>query len=196
MIDEALVTAEEFARLKYDLPDGGRWTELFAGRIITLQPPDEMHGNIVLNLSKTMAATYQPGLPPEGVACFDVGVLVQTDPDSVLSPAMSYFASGEGFGPVDEVYSHRVPRLVCEIASTNDRRRQMAEARVGLPRARRGTRVGHRSRGKTLPRPRQEPRAETVRRLANLGRRADRLGISDRRRQPFRRPGMVEVTVQ
>ncbi len=127
MIDEALVTAEEFARSKYDLPDGGRWTELFAGRIITLQPPDEMHGNIVLNLSKTMAATYRPGVPPEGVACFDVGILVQRDPDSILSPAMSYFSSGEGFAPVDEIYSDRVPKLVCEIASTNDRRRQMAE---------------------------------------------------------------------
>ena len=127
MIDEALVTAEEFANLKYDLPDGGRWTELFAGRIITLQPPDEMHGNIVLNLSKTMAATYQPGVPPAGVACFDVGILVQRDPDTILSPAMSYFSSGAGFAPVDEIYSDRVPRLVCEIASTNDRRRHMAE---------------------------------------------------------------------
>ncbi len=46
MIDDALVTAEEFANTKYDLPEGGRWTELFAGRILTLQPPDEVHGNI------------------------------------------------------------------------------------------------------------------------------------------------------
>lgn len=127
MIDEALLTAEDYARIKYDLPEGGRWTELFAGRVITLQPPDEMHGNIVLNLSKAMAATYQADSQPAGMACFDVSILVRRDPDSLLSPAMSYFSNDMGFAPLDEVYSERVPRLVCEIASTNDRRKNMAD---------------------------------------------------------------------
>jgi Uma2 family endonuclease len=127
MIDEALVTAEEFAELKYDLPENGRWTELVAGRIVTLQPPDVIHGNVVLNLSKAMAATYQSGAQPEGMACFDVSVLVRRSPDSIFSPAMSYFSHEMGFAALDEVYSDRVPRLVCDIASTNDRRRNMAD---------------------------------------------------------------------
>jgi Uma2 family endonuclease len=127
MIDEALMTAEEFAEVKYDLPEGGRWTELIAGRIITLQPPDEMHGNVVLNLSKAIAASYQGNPNPAGMACFDVSVLVRKDPDSLLSPAMSYFSLEMGFAPVDEIYTNRIPRLVCEVASTNDRRRNMAE---------------------------------------------------------------------
>lgn len=131
MIDEALITAEEFAEMKYDLPENGRWTELVAGRIVTLQPPDDKHGNVVLNLSKAMAATYRAGMPPAGVACFDVSVLVSRDPDSIFSPAMSYFSHEMGFAALDEVYSDRVPRLVCEIASTNDRRKNMAE-RVGM----------------------------------------------------------------
>lgn len=127
MIDEALLTAEDFAQIKYDLPEGGRWTELFAGRVVTLQPPDDMHGNIVLNLSKAMAATYQSDTQPSGLACFDVSILVRRNPDSLLSPAMSYFSNDMGFAPIDEVYSERVPRLVCEIASTNDRRKNMAD---------------------------------------------------------------------
>lgn len=127
MIDEALVTAEEFARVKYDLPEGGRWTELVAGRIISLNPPDEVHGNVVLNLSKAMANAYEKNPDPGGVACFDVSILVRRDPDSLLSPAMSFFSLERGFAPVDEIYSERVPRLVCEIASTNDRRKNMAD---------------------------------------------------------------------
>jgi Uma2 family endonuclease len=126
MIDEALMTAEQFAEVKYDLPDGGRWTELIAGRIVTLEPPDEVHGNIVLNLSKAIAAVCQRSASPSGSACFDVSVLVRRDPDSLLSPAMSYFSLEMGFAPVDEVYSDRIPKLVCEIASTNDRRRNIA----------------------------------------------------------------------
>lgn len=127
MIDDALMTAEDFARIKYDLPEGGRWTELFAGHVVTLQPPDEMHGNIVLNLSKAMAATYRSNSQPSGVACFDVSILVRRNPDSLLSPAMSYFSQEMGFAAVDEIYCERVPRLVCEIASTNDRRKNIAE---------------------------------------------------------------------
>ncbi|MCA9067471.1 MAG: Uma2 family endonuclease [Planctomycetaceae bacterium] len=127
MIDEALMTAEDYARIKYDLPEGGRWTELFAGRVVSLQPPDEMHGNIVLNLSKAMAATYQSNPQPLGMACFDVSILVRRNPDSLLSPAMSYFSNEMGFAPVDEIYTERKPRLVCEIASTNDRRKNIAE---------------------------------------------------------------------
>lgn len=127
MIDEALVTAERFAEIKYDLPENGRWTELIAGRIVTLQPPDDKHGNVVLNLSKAIAATYQSGSTPTGMACFDVGVLVERDPDTIFSPAMSYFSLEFGFAPVDEVYTDRVPMLVCEVASSNDRRRNMAD---------------------------------------------------------------------
>jgi Uma2 family endonuclease len=127
MIDEALITAERFAEIKYDLPENGRWTELVAGRIVSLQPPDDKHGNVVLNLSKAIAATYQAGGEASGMACFDVGVLVAREPDSVYSPAMSYFALDLGFAPMDEVYTERVPMLICEVASSNDRRRHMAD---------------------------------------------------------------------
>lgn len=127
MMDEALITAERFAEIKYDLPENGRWTELSAGRIVTLNPPDDKHGNVVLNLSKAIAETYRAGTTPTGVACFDVGILIHRDPDSIFSPAMSYFSLDLGFAPVDEVYTDRVPLLVCEVASSNDRRRGMAD---------------------------------------------------------------------
>ncbi len=126
MIDEALVTAEEFAERIYDLPESGRWTELVAGRILMLQPPDELHGNVVLNFSKAMAALYQSGGPPAGMACFDVGLYVRRNPDWILSPAMSFFTSESGFAPLDEIYTTQIPRLVCEVASTNDRRKHIA----------------------------------------------------------------------
>jgi hypothetical protein len=37
------------------LLEGDRWIELVAGRLIRLDPPDELHGDVVRNLSLPLA---------------------------------------------------------------------------------------------------------------------------------------------
>jgi len=120
------MTAEEFAAEKYDLPDSGRWVELIAGRVVTLPPPDVGHGNIVLNFSKALAAHLQSLVDAEpGYACFELGLLVTRNPDTVRFPQISYYTEGDRFAQSEDIYSQDRPALVVEITSTHDRRRGM-----------------------------------------------------------------------
>lgn len=122
----SLLTAEQFAEQKDHLPDGGRWAELVAGRVVTLEPPDDAHGTTVLNLSKAIASHMgRPQSADEGYACFDVGLIVARDPDTVRAPAMSWFNRGERFSEADKTITDTTPALVVEVASTNDRRRDV-----------------------------------------------------------------------
>ena len=117
------LTAEQFAEKKFDLPDGGRWVELVDGEVVTLQPPDVAHGTTVLNLSKALANCLQQD--SEGYACFELGLIVARNPDTVRCPSVSYFIEGDRFAEADSTVTETKPALVVEVPSTNDRRRDL-----------------------------------------------------------------------
>ncbi|WP_417384655.1 Uma2 family endonuclease [Gimesia sp.] len=123
MDDSATYTADEFLDIRLELPDAGRWTELNQGKIINLDPPDIGHGTIVLNISKVLSVYLHK--VNQGYACFDLGLLVKRDPDTVRFPAVSLFNSGNRFEETDKTVSERKPDAVIEIASTNPRRKSM-----------------------------------------------------------------------
>ena len=120
-----LMTAEEFVAQREELPDGGRWVELAAGKLVTLSPPTVEHGTAVLNFSKALARHAQT--ERGGYACFELGLLVIRRPDTLLFPAVSYFATGPMFCESDKVLTETRPSLIVEVASTNDRRRGMEQ---------------------------------------------------------------------
>lgn len=119
------MTAEEFSRQRSELPDAGQWAELVRGVPVTLQPPDLDHGTIVLNLSKAFSAYVHREM--FGYPCFDLGLKLETRPDTVLFPAVSYFTAGERFAEADNDYTETIPTVVVELASTNDRRSNVNE---------------------------------------------------------------------
>lgn len=122
------MTAEEFVRRKDDLPEGGRWYELHAGLPVLLTAPDDQHGTVVLNLTRELARWLAPNrMQCSGYACHELGLLVSKSPDTVYVPAISYFESSPLFGQTDLVVATEVPRLVVDVASSNDRRREMRE---------------------------------------------------------------------
>lgn len=123
MVSPDPLTAEQYADQKFDLTDGGRWTELVKGRVITLQPPDDAHGNIVRNLTLAFSNYIHAG--SQGYACFELGLVTTRKPDTVRCPPLCFFTEGELFEHLDEVVSTSKPQLVVEIASSNDRRRGM-----------------------------------------------------------------------
>ena len=123
MIDFPLLTAEQFAEEKYDLPEVGRWHELVAGKVVNLHPPSVAHGTAVLNLSKALAEHLQK--LSRGYACFELGLVVGRDPDTVRCPPLSLFAKGGLFAESDKIVTDTKPAMVFEIASTADRRRSM-----------------------------------------------------------------------
>lgn len=120
------MTAEEFAARRSEFPEGGRWFELHAGQPTLLQAPDDAHGNIVLNLSRELAKWFQ-GLPPTGSAYagYDLGLHTSSNPDTVYFPAISCFNQGPMFSQNDLLIANQIPHLVVDVASSNDRRREM-----------------------------------------------------------------------
>jgi Uma2 family endonuclease len=125
MTTSALLTAEQFVSGREDLADGGRWTELVAGKPVTLSPPTIEHGTAVLNLSKALAEYAQKG--QGGYSCFELGLLTARNPDTVRFPAICFFTSGGLFAEADKVVTDVRPGLVVEVASTNDRRRGLEQ---------------------------------------------------------------------
>ena len=121
MNDNQILTAGEFAAAKFDLPEAGRWVELVGGQLVTLDPPDTLHGTVVLNLSKALAEPLQGST--EGYACFELGLVVAKNPDTVRCPAISVFLSGDRFSEADKVVTNAEPALVVDVASTGARRR-------------------------------------------------------------------------
>lgn len=122
---QRIMTAEEFAANRFDLPDGGRWSELIAGEPVILEQPSDAHGNVIRNLSRVLAQWIEE--KTIGYACFELGIIVQRAPDTVLCPAVSYFVTGNRWDETDKVVTDARPAVVIEVASTLDRRRRMPD---------------------------------------------------------------------
>lgn len=120
------ISAAEFAAKLQDLPEAGRWHELHDGLPVLLSAPDDVHGTIVLNLSKALAQWFptQP-VATRGYACPAIGIHVRSQPDTVYAPAISVFQSGQPFSQFDHSIATEIPKLVIDVASSNDRRTDM-----------------------------------------------------------------------
>ncbi len=78
-----------------------------------------------MNLSRALATHIDQ--TRAGYACFELGLIVQRNPDTVLSPAISYFLTGDRWAEMDKVVTESCPSLTIEVASTPDRRRSTQE---------------------------------------------------------------------
>jgi len=126
---QRVMTAQQFVEQRSELPDAGQWAELLRGVPVSLAAPDLEHGTIVLNLSKALSSYIHRTL--NGYACFDLGLHVERQPDTVLFPAVSYFTQGERFAEADREVTETVPDLVVELLTTSERRGSIHE-RVGV----------------------------------------------------------------
>ena len=126
MSSVSAITAEEFVSKLPELPEAGRWHELHDGLPVLLSAPDDVHGTIVLNLTRALA-TWLQGQPvaTRGYACPGIGLHVKSQPDTVYFPAMSLFKDGRPFSQFDRTIASEVPKLVIDLASSNDRRTDM-----------------------------------------------------------------------
>ncbi len=117
---QVAMTVEQFLDQREEMPDGGQWAELHAGVPVFLEPPDVDHGTVVLNLSKALATYFHQA--DAGYACFDHGLHVAQQPDTVLFPAVSLYLTGPRFAELDNPVTTTAPALVVEILSTPDRK--------------------------------------------------------------------------
>lgn len=109
------------------LLDGERWVELIEGRFVQLNPPDDIHGDVVRNLARRLAAYLKKST--DTTACFELPLVIKREPPTVRCPAVSCFRSQSGgrFAETDKVLTESRPLLVIEVASSNERREAMSD---------------------------------------------------------------------
>ncbi len=124
-----MTTVEEFVEERYEMPEGGRWCELVAGEAVQLDPPDDRHSTIVLNLTKAIGECLQrqQETSQAAYACYELGLVTSRDPDTVRCPPVSLFVGGQAFAEMDREWTETQPDLVIELATSPMRRTAMAD---------------------------------------------------------------------
>ena len=109
-----LMTVEELM----NLPDDGNHYELIKGELLTMPPPGNPHGTAGMNLSILLGSYVKTN--NLGRAFSEMGYRLESDPDTVLAPDISFIADDKGVGP--EGYRSGPPDLAVEVLSPSDRK--------------------------------------------------------------------------
>ena len=114
-----LMTADEFFEWANRPENQDRFWELERGEVVEMQPPHKNHGRVCLKVGtilETYAARVGKGYPVSNDADF----IVETDPDTVRGPDVSYYEDAQTADTMDRKYSTAPPRLAVEVLSPND----------------------------------------------------------------------------
>jgi Uma2 family endonuclease len=115
--ETALLTAEEYLLL----PDNGRPTELFRGKVIPMNVPTPRHGEICVQTSYLLRRYLETNNLGR-VVSNDAGVLTERNPDTVRGADVAYYSyTRVPRGPLPRGYLPVPPELVFEVRSPTDR---------------------------------------------------------------------------
>jgi Uma2 family endonuclease len=126
-----LMTAEELG----NLPDSPDRHELIKGELLTMPPVMHLHGRVAANL--TILLGLHVKAHRLGQVVTESGYKLESDPDTVLGPDLS-FISTERLDQPEDRYYEGPPDLAIEVLSPSDRKGYI-ERKLGLYLAR-GTR--------------------------------------------------------
>ena len=107
------MTAEELM----NLPDDSIRHELIKGELLTMPPPGYPHGRISANLSFLLMQHVRAN--QLGDLCAEAGYHLESDPDTVLGPDVSFVANDRIQRP--DGYFPGPPDLAVEVLSPDDR---------------------------------------------------------------------------
>lgn len=116
-----LLTAADLAAMPSELPSGSVKYELDNGRIVQMSPPARKHSRAQAILDREFGV--QGELAGHGEAYSEVGVILWRKPDRVVGIDCGFATNASLPIPESpEGYLERVPDLVVEIRSKNDKR--------------------------------------------------------------------------
>jgi Uma2 family endonuclease len=108
------MTAEELIRL----PDDSMCHELIKGELLTMPPPGDEHGAVIINL--TLPLGMHVTANNLGVLrAAETGFKLESNPDTVLAPDIAFIAR-DRIGPRVLGYRNGAPDLVVEVMSQWD----------------------------------------------------------------------------
>src|SRR5215212_4140336 len=109
-----LMTAEDLL----NMPDDDMRHELVKGELLTMTPPKSEHGRIVANLIMILGSYVKANNLGEVWA--DSGFKLESDPDTVIAPDVSFHATARLPGRLP-AYVSGPPDLAIEVRSPGDR---------------------------------------------------------------------------
>jgi len=102
-----------------NLDDDSHRHELIKGELLTMPLPKYEHGRVTLNLGVILAQYVRAN--KLGVVCGEAGFKLQSHPDTVLGPDVSFITQDRISAPPDGYYLGP-PDLAVEVLSPGDRR--------------------------------------------------------------------------
>jgi Uma2 family endonuclease len=115
-----LMTAEELERL----PDDSMCHELIKGELLTMSPPGDEHGDVIMNLTGPLwnhVKANNLGV----LRAAETGFKLESNPDTVLAPDIAFIAR-DRVGTRVRGYREGAPDLVVEVMSQWDSRPKAA----------------------------------------------------------------------
>lgn len=118
------MTADEFYEWTHRPENRDRQFELEEGEVVEVSRPGERHGTVCSNTSYILVG-YTRSIKQGNVTSNDTGIVLERGPDTVRGPDVAMYLENRKFKDLEVKYSERVPNLVVEILSPNDRRGKM-----------------------------------------------------------------------
>lgn len=119
-----LLTADEFAEFVLRPENSDRNFELDRGKVVEMPRPTARHGVVCGNVSYLLGKCIRDR--KRGVLLTnDAGLWVEHDPDTVLGPDVFVYDETIAYDDLADKWEERVPTLVVEVPSPNDRASKM-----------------------------------------------------------------------
>ncbi|MEO8497008.1 MAG: Uma2 family endonuclease [Planctomycetota bacterium] len=118
------MTAAEFFEWVHRPENSSKHFELERGEVIEMPPPGKYHGFVCGNVSRILgnfAASRGKGY----VCTNDAGVIVQSDPDTVRGPDVTFYEDAQTSDDMDRQYAAIPPVLAVDVMSPTDRINRM-----------------------------------------------------------------------
>src|SRR5713101_6691547 len=119
-----LVTAEEFYDFVHRPENRDRHFELVKGEVVRVSRPGDRHGSICANVSYVLVG-YARAIKKGHVTTNDTGIILERDPDTVRGADVALYLEKLKFKQLKIKYSERLPKVIVEVISPNDRQGPM-----------------------------------------------------------------------
>ena len=119
-----LMTAEEFYYFVNRPENRDRHFELEEGEVVEVSQPGERHG-VVCSNGNLVLGLYARQIKKGYVVANDTGIVLEREPDTVRGADLALYMEKLKFKQLKVKYSERLPKLIVEVLSPNDRQGKM-----------------------------------------------------------------------
>ncbi len=115
-----VMTADEFYEWTHRPENRDRQFELEGGEVVEMSRPGERHCVVCGNASGILW-TFTRHVKKGYICSNDMGLLLDRDPDTVRGPDVALYLESRKYDDLDLKYPERLPALIVEVLSPNDR---------------------------------------------------------------------------